>query len=86
MIHKGVLLDTSFFIRLLDKNDPLHNNAKEYYKYFLDYLNGSPIRQDYLETVIDWISKGNIESYMATHQHDPQKNTKNFYLCTISSN
>jgi predicted nucleic acid-binding protein len=37
MIYKGVLLDTSFFIRLLDKNDPLHNNAKEYYKYFLDY-------------------------------------------------
>jgi predicted nucleic acid-binding protein len=36
-MHRGVLLDTSFFIRLLDKNDPLHNNAKEYYKYFLDY-------------------------------------------------
>jgi uncharacterized protein with ParB-like and HNH nuclease domain len=25
-----------------------------------DYLNGSPIRQDYLETAIDWISGGNI--------------------------
>lgn len=34
------------------------------------YLNGSPIRQDYLETAIDWISKGNIEIYMANHQHD----------------
>ena len=32
------------------------------------YLNGSPIRQDYLETAIDWISKGNIEDYMARHQ------------------
>ena len=36
-----------------------------------DYLNGDPIRQDYLETAIDWISQGNIEDYMGTHQHDP---------------
>lgn len=36
-----------------------------------DYLNGSPIRQDYLETAIKWISKGNIEVYMSNHQHDP---------------
>lgn len=35
------------------------------------YINGSPIRQDYLETAIDWISKGNIEVYMGNHQHDP---------------
>ena len=41
------------------------------YKMAKDYLNGSPIRQDYLETAIDWISKWNIEVYMANHQHDP---------------
>lgn len=35
-----------------------------------DYLSGSAIRQDYLETAINWISKGNIEIYMAKHQHD----------------
>ena len=35
-----------------------------------DYLNGTPIRQDYLETAIKWISKGNIEIYMSNHQHD----------------
>ena len=35
-----------------------------------DYLNGSPIRQEFLETAIDWISEGKIENYMATHQHD----------------
>ena len=34
-----------------------------------DYLNGSAIRQDYLETAIDWISDGNIEVYMSNHQH-----------------
>jgi len=32
----SVLLDTSFFIRLLNSEDPLHGNAKEYYKYFLN--------------------------------------------------
>jgi hypothetical protein len=36
-----------------------------------DYLNGTPIRQDYLETAIDWISNGNIENYMSKHQHEP---------------
>jgi len=35
-----------------------------------DYLNGTPIRQDYLETVIKWISDGDIEKYMSEHQHD----------------
>ena len=35
-----------------------------------DYVSGSPIRQDYLETAISWISEGNIEVYMANHQHD----------------
>ena len=40
-----------------------------------DYLDGIPIRQDYLETAIDWISnaRGNsnmIEKYMGMHQHD----------------
>jgi hypothetical protein len=36
-----------------------------------DYLNGSPIRQEYFETAINWISYGNIEVYMSNHQHDP---------------
>lgn len=34
------------------------------------YLNGSPIRQDYLEKAIDWISGGKIENYMSKHQQD----------------
>lgn len=39
-----------------------------------DYLNGSPIRQDFLETVIDWLSQGNVEGYMAKQQHKPNAN------------
>lgn len=36
-----------------------------------EYLNGIANRQEYLETAINWISKGNIVVYMANHQHDP---------------
>jgi hypothetical protein len=35
-----------------------------------DYLTGSAIRQDYLETAIKWIAEGKIKEYMALHQHD----------------
>lgn len=39
-----------------------------------DYLNGSPIRQEFLETAIGWInnddSNDGIKLYMAKHQHD----------------
>ena len=36
-----------------------------------DYLTGSAIRQEYLETAIRWISNNNIEVYMGNHQNDP---------------
>jgi len=35
-----------------------------------DYMTGKPIRQNYLETAISWINNGDIEGYMAKHQHD----------------
>ena len=33
-------------------------------------VEGSPIRQDYLEITLSWINNGKIEDYMAKHQHD----------------
>jgi hypothetical protein len=39
-----------------------------------DYVKGSPIRQDFLETALRWLSGGHIESYMSDHQHDPNAN------------
>lgn len=39
-----------------------------------DYLRGSSIRQEFLETAINWASKAknkSIEAYMAEHQNDP---------------
>ncbi len=55
------------------------NDAKKYfskngcpaYQIASDYLTGSSIRQDYLETAINWISKGAIEKYMSKNQHEP---------------
>ncbi len=39
-----------------------------------NYMSGSPIRQEYLETAIEWIADrdglDSIEEYMAIHQHD----------------
>lgn len=43
------------------------------YQQFGDYLNGTAIRQDYLETAIKWIAsqeKQSIEKYMSEHQQD----------------
>ncbi|OFX76227.1 MAG: HNH endonuclease [Bacteroidetes bacterium GWE2_29_8] len=48
-----------------------------------DYLNGSSIRQEYLETAIEWISKGNIEVYMANHQHEPNANEIWLYFQSV---
>ena len=48
-----------------------------------DYLSGSAIRQEYLETAIDWISNGNIETYMANHQHDSNANALWLYFQSV---
>ena len=48
-----------------------------------DYLSGVAIRQEYLETSIDWISKGKIENYMSKHQHDPNANELWLYFQSV---
>ena len=48
-----------------------------------DYLSGSPIRQEYLETAIKWISKNDIEAYMAEHQHDPNASALWIYFQSV---
>lgn len=49
------------------------------------YMAGSPIRQDYLEAVLRWISDGEIEEYMATHQHDDNASGLWQYFRTVIS-
>ena len=48
-----------------------------------DYMSGSAIRQEYLETTIDWISKGNLVVYMSNHQHDPNANEIWLYFQSV---
>lgn len=48
-----------------------------------DYLDGTAIRQDYLETVIKWMSNDNIEKYMAEHQHEPNANDLWLYFQSV---
>ena len=54
------------------------------YKLGNKYLNGSPIRQDYLETALSWISGGkdHIAKYMADHQKD--ENADELYKYFVS--
>lgn len=61
---------------------PWLSSAKTYFSknncaaYLLakDYVVGSPIRQEYLETAISWINNDKVEEYMSTHQHNPNAN------------
>lgn len=58
---------------LADAKRYFSKNGCAAYQLGSKYLNGSAIRQDYLQTVIEWIASidGNsIEGYMAIHQHD----------------
>jgi len=50
-----------------------------------DYLVGTPIRQDYLETVISWINNGDIEAYMAKQQNKPNANELWLYFQSVIS-
>lgn len=48
-----------------------------------DYLKGSAIRQDYLETALKWISKREnvtLRHYMALNQHEPNANALWLYF------
>lgn len=48
-----------------------------------DYMKGSPIRQDYLQTAINWISNGDIEEYMAKNQNKPNANELWLYFQNV---
>ena len=55
---------------------PAYSTAK-------DYINGSAIRQEYLETALDWISKGQIEEYMSKNQHEENANELWLYFLEV---
>lgn len=50
-----------------------------------DYLVGSPIRQDFLETALKWISNDKIEEYMSKNQHKQNANELWIYFQNVIS-
>ncbi len=58
------------------KGCPAYNLANE-------YMTGTPIRQDYLETAIKWINGADIEDYMARQQHKPNANELWLYFQSV---
>lgn len=53
------------------------------YKLGSKFVKGSPIRQEYLETVLNWISDGHITEYMSKHQHDTNANELWLYFQSV---
>lgn len=51
------------------------------------YVSGKPIRQEYLEKVLEWLvdkeGLGSIEDYMALHQHDQHANKEWLYFQSV---
>lgn len=45
-----------------------------------NWLSGEVLRQDYLETALDWVSSGAIEDYMGKHQHDSDATELRLYF------
>lgn len=73
---------------LTDAKRHFSKNGCPAYQMSSKLLAGSAIRQDYLQTALDWISKRDgieIEEYMARHQHDSNCNELWLYFTSVIS-
>lgn len=64
MEQNCVLLDTSFFVRLLSEKEPLHENALGYFRYFLEHdfvLKVSTI------AIAEYCVRGNVDELPLTN-------------------
>lgn len=55
------------------------------YKLGKDYITGKPLRQEYLEKVLKWISNNNVEGYMRMHQFDENADAEWQYFDSVIS-
>ncbi len=70
---------------------PFVTKAKEEFSYsqnaniqkWSHYVSGSVNRQDYLRTSLDWVSHGNIDSYMSQHRFDTDITELKTYFNTV---
>lgn len=71
---------------LTDAKRHFSKNGCPAYQMASKYLAGNAIRQDYLQTSLDWISAKDgtvIEGYMAQHQHDANCNALWLYFTSV---
>lgn len=47
------------------------------------YVSGNVIRQDYLRTALEWVSKGNIDDYMSRHRYDDNITELKAYFTSV---
>lgn len=47
------------------------------------YISGNVLRQDYLRTALEWVSKDNIDSYMSKHRYDTDINELETYFNSV---
>jgi len=47
------------------------------------YIRGSANRQDFLAVALEWVSKNNIDKYMASHRHDENINEIKIYFNSV---
>ncbi|HEX8182600.1 MAG TPA: DUF262 domain-containing protein [Candidatus Saccharimonadales bacterium] len=47
------------------------------------FINGSAIRQDFLERALNWVSRGNIGDYMSKHRYDDNINELKTHFNTV---
>ena len=47
------------------------------------YISGNVIRQDYLRTALEWVSRGEIDAYMSKHRYDNDINELKAYFNSV---
>ena len=59
------------------------NSANANIQKWSAYIRGSANRQDFLEQALDWVSKGDIGSYMSAHRNDKNINKLKVYFNAV---
>lgn len=59
------------------------NSQNSYVMKWSAYISGSVLRQDFLRTALDWVSKGDIDGYMSKHRNDDNINELKAHFTSV---
>ena len=68
---------------MLVSRDHSRSNARRDRRTASAYIRGSANRQEFLERALDWVSKGDIGSYMSQHRNDNNINELKTYFNSV---